>query len=86
MSFKTWFIGRDSTSDVVLSDASVSRSHCELTVSGNECLIVDDLSSSGTFVLLDGSWQRVTNCVVSVDTKIKIGNVESTIAQLVLGG
>ncbi|NVK11357.1 MAG: FHA domain-containing protein [Gammaproteobacteria bacterium] len=85
MSFKTWFVGRDSSSDVVLNDASVSRNHCEITVSGGECVVVDNRSSSGSFVAVDGKWQRITNRVVPIETVVKLGNVETTIAKLIRG-
>ena len=85
MSFKTWFVGRDSASDVVLNDASVSRNHCEITVSGGECVVVDNLSSSGSFIAVDGKWQRITNSVVPIETMVKLGKVETTIAKLIRG-
>jgi serine/threonine protein kinase len=47
---KTITIGRGSNTDTQLTDPSVSRLHCELTVSGGRAVLLDAGSSSGTFI------------------------------------
>lgn len=43
-------IGRAETSDIVLSDMTVSRRHAEISESGGECFIRDAGSTAGTWV------------------------------------
>lgn len=43
-------VGRSSRNRLVLNDASVSASHCELWVNGNEVIVRDLGSSNGTWV------------------------------------
>ena len=43
-------IGRAETSDIVLSDMTVSRRHAEISESGGECFINDAGSTAGTWV------------------------------------
>ena len=63
-------IGRHKTSDVVLSDASVSRVHAKLTMSQG-CLSVEDLGSSGGTYVND---VRVSGAVpVNPGDRLRIG-------------
>jgi len=69
-------LGRDSSSDVVLADASVSRRHAQLEPTGNFFLIRDNGSTNGTFVnemlvrtqvLTHGDIVRVGKYLIRVD-------------------
>lgn len=43
-------IGRTPPAEIVLADSEVSRSHCRLTVQGEDLLVTDLNSTNGTFV------------------------------------
>jgi serine phosphatase RsbU (regulator of sigma subunit) len=43
-------IGRNAPADWVLGDAEVSRTHCEVRISGDEVVVIDLDSSNGTFI------------------------------------
>lgn len=86
MSFKTYFVGRSPRESVVIDHPSVSRKHCELTVSGDHCMVVDAGSSGGTFYRKDGQWKRISSHALSIDNELKIGGVSATLRQLINKG
>lgn len=76
---RIYTIGRVGT-DLILTDGnqSVSKLHAELTVSadGRNHYLVDCGSSNGTFVMRQGTWQRVKQEVVHPDDQLKFGAVQ----------
>lgn len=64
-------VGRDPSSDVHLKDASVSRQHAEITLRGEEWVIVDQNSGNGIHV--DG--RRTQQAVLLPGQKLQIGNL-----------
>ncbi len=65
-------VGRDSSCDVHLRDASVSRVHAEIELRGEEWLIVDQNSGNG--IRVDG--RRVQQAVLLPGQQLHIGNVK----------
>jgi transcriptional regulator with GAF, ATPase, and Fis domain len=65
-------IGKAPDNDLVLSDDTVSRHHCELTRSADGILVRDLGSTNGTRV----QGARVTEAVVAPGTVLKVGQVE----------
>lgn len=68
-------IGRDSSSNIAINDAEVSRKHARLTFQGGKYVIEDLGSTNGTFV----NGQRLVSTVV-----LKSGDVVSLGEQIVL--
>src|SRR5512135_346538 len=68
-------IGRDSSSNIAISDAEVSRKHARLTFQGGKYVLEDLGSTNGTFV----NGQRLTSAAV-----LKSGDVVSLGEQIVL--
>ncbi len=68
-------IGRDSSSNIAINDAEVSRKHARLTFQGGKYVIEDLGSTNGTFV----NGQRLVSSVV-----LKSGDVVSLGEQIVL--
>ncbi len=62
-------IGTGATSDLPLTDPTVSRLHCELRAAGRSVRIVDSGSTNGTFV--DGV--RVRDAELSLGARVRIG-------------
>ena len=69
-------IGRDSTNEIVINDAEVSRHHARLTFQGGKYVLEDLGSTNGTFV----NGQRLSGPRV-----LKAGEVVSFGEQIVLG-
>src|SRR5512136_1921007 len=68
-------IGRDSSSNIAINDAEVSRKHARLNFQGGKYVIEDLGSTNGTFV----NGQRLASAVV-----LKSGDVVSLGEQIVL--
>lgn len=64
-------LGRSSENTVVLRDPSVSGSHCEIHVSGDDVLLLDLQSTNGTFV--DGN--PVTECRITPGQVVQFGEI-----------
>jgi len=64
-------VGRDPSSDIHLKDASVSRQHAEITLRGEEWVIVDQNSGNG--IHIDG--RRTQQSVLLPGQKLQIGNL-----------
>lgn len=65
------------------SEDTVGRRHVEITVGADgDCYIVDLASANGTFVTEKGKWRKVQQASVSLDTPIRLGSHETTIALL----
>jgi len=65
-----WKVGRSTESDIVLQDASVSRSHAEFHGKLDQWELVDLNSSNGTFV----NGERIQRKNLTADDKIQFGS------------
>jgi len=72
-------VGRVAGQTVTIPDASVSRQHARLTVSGDGVSVEDLGSSNGTFV----NNRRVTRATLSAGDRIRFGDV---LLELQVGG
>jgi hypothetical protein len=79
----TYKIGRAEGNHVVVGDKSVSRQHAELEELGAGRFRLKDLgSSSGTQMLSGAEWVDVRDTEVRHDTRIRLGEYETTPAEL----
>jgi len=80
---KTFVIGRDTSSQIVLNDKLVSRRHAELTFLDNGQVIIKDLGSvNGTFV----NGKRITECYLNAGDIVKCGSLFLNWAQYINSG
>jgi DNA-binding NtrC family response regulator len=70
-------IGTSASSDVCLSDRTVSRVHCQLLARDGECVIRDLGSTNGTFV--DGV--MVVEALIPVGSRLRLGTTELRLEQ-----
>lgn len=63
-------IGRYSTSDIVVSDNHVSRTHCELVLIDGSLFVKDMDSTNGTYLIKEGE-----SIKVSEPTEVNVGDV-----------
>jgi len=76
-------IGRAETNDIVINEPTVSREHAELIELGRGFYSIRDLGSSyGTSVRQGADWSLVTAAEVRRDTPLRIGEMETTVAEL----
>jgi predicted component of type VI protein secretion system len=68
-------IGRSPETDIRIPVSDVSRSHCEISVSGKKAVVRDLGSSNGTFV----NDQKVSEAVLKPGDRIKIGPILFTV-------
>jgi len=73
---KAWF-GRQATCDVVLPDEELNPVHCLIERRGDDYFIVDNKSSTGTFV----NRERISESVIRVGDQITIGPNQILIRQ-----
>jgi hypothetical protein len=65
-------IGRAAPADIILADSRVSRSHCQIELTGNELQVSDLNSTNGTFV--DG--EKVEgSTLLPVGSVLKVGDI-----------
>ena len=74
-------VGRDPSSAVYVSDASVSWHHAELVRRGLSWSIVDTRSTNGTFI----NDARANEAVLHADDRIRLGQIELIVKQPGLG-
>src|SRR5208282_3696789 len=67
---RTYRIGRDPMSDIVMTDSRVSWRHGVLRVDGDVCIIEDLGSTNGTFLGL----QRLDRIEISAECVVRLGN------------
>ena len=63
-------IGRSPTNNIFVRDKNISRVHCQIVLTEDECRLTDLQSTNGTFV----NGERVTEeCIIKVGDEIRIG-------------
>ena len=81
---ETRTIGRTADCDVVLDDGSVSRLHATVQTTADGYLAVLDAdSSNGTFLHRNGRWIRVRKVILGAGDRIRFGERELPLEQLV---
>jgi len=76
-------LGRSEECEVRLEDDTVSRAHASLRLGAGARLQLTDLqSSNGTFVHRDGRWMAVQETEVFAQDRLKLGELEVTISEL----
>jgi hypothetical protein len=76
-------IGRADTNDIVLADATVSREHAEFVELGGGRFQIKDLGSTYGVAIWQGEgWQKVTEIEVRHDSQLRIGDYQTTVADL----
>ena len=70
-------IGRDSTNEIVINDAEISRRHARLTFQGGKYVLEDLGSTNGTFV----NGRRVRKAALVAGDKLKVGRVEFVVTK-----
>lgn len=79
-------VGRGRRADIRVGDKSVSRLHAELVLGGDGTLQVADRSSAnGTWIEADGRWRRITQRTVTSADRLRLGDVEIEIKELLRG-
>ncbi|MHA1536542.1 MAG: FHA domain-containing protein [Alphaproteobacteria bacterium] len=77
-------VGRSSNNEFVLKDTTVSRNHAEIEdIGGGRYRLTDVGSSAGTFIDQDGKWSQITSVEISADTRVRFGEAEVTLADIV---
>jgi pSer/pThr/pTyr-binding forkhead associated (FHA) protein len=77
-------IGRATDCDIVLDHHSVSRAHATVQATPDGYLaVMDSDSSNGTFLHRKGRWIRVRKVVLGTQDRIRFGDQELPIQQLV---
>lgn len=77
---RSWFtllqalynIGREESSDIVLEDPKVSRSHCQIRQDGSNWLLVDKKSQNGIFI----NGRKMTERILCEGDIVRIGTYE----------
>lgn len=83
---KTYWIGRRPASDIVVDDGSVSNLHAELVETDDgEYYLTDCNSTNGTYYQQQGQWKRIRQTFVAIDDPLKLGEVRTTVRQLLKG-
>jgi uncharacterized membrane protein len=76
-------IGRADTNDIVLADATVSREHAELVELGGGRFQIRDLGSTyGVSIWQGEGWQKVAEIELRHDSRLRIGDHKTTVADL----
>jgi predicted component of type VI protein secretion system len=76
-------IGRADTNDIVLADTTVSREHAELVELGGGRYEIKDLGSTFGIAVWEGQdWAKVTACELRQDSRLRLGEFQTTIADL----
>lgn len=80
---KTYWIGRSEQCDIQLTEACISRLHAELLIARDgRYYLTDCASSQGTFIAQDQSWKKMTQCYIEANQPLKLGDIKTSIAQL----
>ena len=74
---ETFTIGRESNSDIHLSDKSVSGRHAEVVITvSKKVFLTDCASQNGTFIWRDERWIKIQQDFVDADDWVRFGNVK----------
>jgi predicted component of type VI protein secretion system len=80
---RSYRIGRADTNDIVLADSTVSREHAELAELGGGRFRIKDLGSTFGLAIRQGQdWEKVTEAELGHDAALRIGEFETTVAEL----
>ncbi len=80
---RRYTIGRHESNNIVIANPTVSRQHAELTELGGGAYRLGDLkSTSGTHAFVDGQWVEAAGVEVRPETKVGIGEHETTVREL----
>jgi predicted component of type VI protein secretion system len=80
---RSYRIGRADTNDIVLADSTVSREHAELAELGGGRFRIRDLGSTFGLAIRQGQdWEKVTEAELGHDAALRIGEFETTVAEL----
>jgi len=89
MTSRTIAVGRKNRSfadDVNLStnEDSVGKRHLEISCEEDGSFLLLDLNSAnGTFIRRDGRWDRIEKSQASASTRIRLGEYETTVSDLI---
>lgn len=72
---RSQIIGRSPETDIRIPVSDVSRSHCQISVSGKKVMVRDLGSSNGTFV----NDQKVSEAVLKPGDRLRVGPVQFTV-------
>jgi len=82
-SHQVFLVGRGTDADIRLDHRSISRLHLELILgSGGEIHIADRSSRNGTSIRVEESWEPVTTRPVVRDDRLRLGDLEVTVREL----
>ena len=73
-----YIIGRDETADLIISDPSVSRQHCSLSINKGKLWINDIESTNGTYV--NGEAILTYGCELKISDHIKLGSIQLSVS------
>lgn len=83
MAYAVLRIGRSPRADIRLDDGSVSRRHAHLLVLDDGRLwVVDRSSTNGTWIAVDGAWERIERRAVKRDDRLRFGDVEIVLSAM----
>ena len=75
--------GRDSTCDLVVDHATVSRIHARVSLAGDGVVwIQDNVSSNGTFLNRCEKWTRIGKASLCIGDGIRFGDFEVPLEQI----
>ncbi len=86
--FQVLSIGRANSAtvtDIVLpaSEDTIGHRHAEVSIRPDGlCHFLDLNSANGSFIEENGTWQRIRQTTVSLDTPLRLGSFETTAAAL----
>ena len=84
MKEQSYIIGRDPSCDIVLEDDSVSRQHADLIVNEKGIfLLIDRDSTNGCFILREGTWEIVTQEIISIEDIVKFGEAKMSVKDMI---
>ena len=84
MGQRMFIVGRGRRADIRLGDTSVSRLHAELVIADDGAIHVADRSSAnGTWIQVNGRWERITQRTVVPDDCLRLGSFRVTVSELV---
>ena len=81
---KTYTLGRNKDSDLVIDGATVSRKHAELTITRDgKYYLIDCMSASGTFVAGQKEWEQISQSFVDITDTLLLGRYQMSMSEIV---